>query len=573
MTPPAVTAHHTERDTAKPSRPEHVTPKGRPAYWRQRVDVAPPGEPRRQQTVRAATRRELETRVAAVLAGRDRGELVARERHTVAAIVASFTAAKARDFDPTSALALANEFRPLLGRLGTRRAQQVTRDDIEALVGWCLAQGAVAKHDAAWERRAALANAALGAGPGGAKVAVLARGLDQRRAYQDLRALEQLGLVRRLPGKGWWAPAITAPVSAAGLAPAAGRLAPVTVANMLLSWRHAFARAVEDGKIARNPCAGVTVKVSRPVRQHWARDQLAAFIEAISGHRHEAIWRLFLLGLRRGEGAGLMWGDFGPGAPYGTVTISRELVRDRSAPAGWRIKPPKSPLSGRPLPLPDERTAGLLAARRRAEAAERLAAGPASICQLGGRPHSILQGDRRFACFDALVSAPERDGGQVPTLGTASCPAGRAVGAAFTEDGTRPTGEGAESQPQCRARRSAVTCGAPDRTGKPDIPASSAVRKRSLMILSSSSSTRRRAASLSATAPSCSATAASRSARCQRTCRCSVSIASIHPSFTTSTARVTSRAIALSRSISHAVRTTAAASCSETARGADASLA
>ena len=47
------------------------------------------------------------------------------------------------------------------------------------------------------------------------------------------------------------------------------------------------------------------------------------------------------------------------------------------------------------------------------------------------------------ACFDALVSAPERDGGQVPTLGTASCPGGRAVGAAFTQDGTRATGEGA----------------------------------------------------------------------------------------------------------------------------------
>ena len=45
----------------------------------------------------------------------------------------------------------------------------------------------------------------------------------------------------------------------------------------------------------------------------------------------------------------------------------------------------------------------------------------------------------------ALVSAPERDGGQVPTLGTASCPGGRAVGAAFTQDGTRATGKGAGS--------------------------------------------------------------------------------------------------------------------------------
>ena len=277
------------------------------------MDVAPPGEPRRQQTIKAPTRRELETRVAAVLAGRDRGELVARERHTVAQVVASFTAVKARDFDAESARALANEFRPLLARLGTRRAQQVTRDDIEALVGWCLAAGAAVKHDAAWERRAALANAALRAGPGGAKVAVLAAGLDSpARAYQDLRALEAAGLVRRLPGKGWWAPATDAPVSAAGLAPAAGRLAPVTVAGMLLSWSNAFKRAVEDGKIARNPCAGVHVKVPSTPPRCWDACQLAAFTEAIGGHRHEAILWLLLLGLRRGEGAGLMWGDFGP---------------------------------------------------------------------------------------------------------------------------------------------------------------------------------------------------------------------------------------------------------------------
>jgi len=49
------------------------------------------------------------------------------------------------------------------------------------------------------------------------------------------------------------------------------------------------------------------------------------------------------------------------------------------------------------------------------------------------------------ACFDALVSAPERDGGQVPDAGHGKLPRGRAVRAAFTQDGTRPTGEGAGS--------------------------------------------------------------------------------------------------------------------------------
>ena len=99
----------------------------------------------------------------------------------------------------------------------------------------------------------------------------------------------------------------------------------------------------------------------------WDAGQLAAFTEAIGGHRHEAILWLFLLGLRRGEGAGLMWGDFGPaapGAPHGTVTISRELVRDRSAPAGWRVKPPKSELGHRLLPLPPKVAALLPPAAR-----------------------------------------------------------------------------------------------------------------------------------------------------------------------------------------------------------------
>ena len=293
-----------------PSRPEHVTPKGH-AYWRQRVDVAPPGEPRRQQTIKAPTRRELETRVAAVLAGRDRGELVARERHTVAQVVASFTAVKARDFDAESARALANEFRPLLARLGTRRAQQVTRDDIEALVGWCLAAGAAVKHDAAWERRAALANAALRAGPGGAKVAVLAAELDSpARAYQTCAPW------RRPPGpqaarQGLVSPGHRRP-GQRGRARAGGRrLAPVTVAGMLLSWSNAFKRAVET---ARSPAT--RARRARQGAQHPAEVldacQLAAFTEAIGGHRHEAILWLLLLGLRRGEGAGLMWGDFGP---------------------------------------------------------------------------------------------------------------------------------------------------------------------------------------------------------------------------------------------------------------------
>ena len=93
------------------------------------------------------------------------------------------------------------------------------------------------------------------------------------------------------------------------MAPQAGRLAPVTVANMLLSWHNAFARAVEDRKIAFNPCAGVHVKVPRTPPRCWDAGELAAFTEAIGGHRHEAVLWLLLLGLRRGDGAGLMWGD------------------------------------------------------------------------------------------------------------------------------------------------------------------------------------------------------------------------------------------------------------------------
>ena len=61
------------------------------------------------------------------------------------------------------------------------------------------------------------------------------------------------------------------------------------------------------------------------------------------------------------------------------------------------------------------------------------------------------------------------------------------------------------------------------------------------MILSSSCSTRRRAASRSAPALSRAATAASRSARCRRTCRPSLSITSAYPSSMAATAQVTAR--------------------------------
>ncbi len=101
----------------------------------------------------------------------------------------------------------------------------------------------------------------------------------------------------------------------------------------------ALSDAVRDGVIGRNPATNVPLpKAVRADLQVWHREQVAAFLVVAADDRLFAAWLLALLcGLRRGELAGLRWGDVDLRAR--TVGITSQRTTD----AEWRVitKEPK----------------------------------------------------------------------------------------------------------------------------------------------------------------------------------------------------------------------------------------
>jgi integrase len=72
----------------------------------------------------------------------------------------------------------------------------------------------------------------------------------------------------------------------------------------------ALNKAVLHGHLSRNPAQHVTPRVERRQIEPLTPAQARAFLEAVSGHRLEALYRVALgLGLRRGEILALRWSD------------------------------------------------------------------------------------------------------------------------------------------------------------------------------------------------------------------------------------------------------------------------
>ena len=98
----------------------------------------------------------------------------------------------------------------------------------------------------------------------------------------------------------------------------------------------------------------------------WTEEQVAVFLDHVSGDRYEAAWRLSLCGLRRSEVLGLVWG---------AVDLSSETVNIRQSRTARKGKTlgdtstivdlPKRPRSIRTIPLPVGVVASLRALRRR----------------------------------------------------------------------------------------------------------------------------------------------------------------------------------------------------------------
>lgn len=118
----------------------------------------------------------------------------------------------------------------------------------------------------------------------------------------------------------------------------------------------ALTGAERDGLIGANPCG--RVRLPRGERHEpavWSGAQAARFLAITASDDLAALWRLALvLGMRRGELAGLRWRDVDLGAATLTIRSTRVVVGDRVMEG-----PPKSARSRRVLPL-DARTVEIL---------------------------------------------------------------------------------------------------------------------------------------------------------------------------------------------------------------------
>jgi integrase len=140
--------------------------------------------------------------------------------------------------------------------------------------------------------------------------------------------------------------------------------------------RAALAEAVEVGDLRRSPAARVPMPktVAKPDRARvadaWTEAELTRFLESINGHRWASPIRVSALyGLRRSELLGLHWSAVD--IKKATLRIETALVEVHGRPV-WSEG--KNTRSRRTIPIDDD-TVKALAAHRRFQREERLAAG------------------------------------------------------------------------------------------------------------------------------------------------------------------------------------------------------
>lgn len=157
---------------------------------------------------------------------------------------------------------------------------------------------------------------------------------------------------------------------------AGGKYARRSIQIFRMVLRAVLADAVESGDIRRSPAAraGMPRQVSKPGLQRqagsWTEEELQRFLASIAGHRWAGPTRLCVLyGLRRSELLGLRWSAVD--LKKGTVRIERALIEVHGRPE-WSDG--KNARSRRTVPI-DPSTAKALAAHRKFQAEERLAAG------------------------------------------------------------------------------------------------------------------------------------------------------------------------------------------------------
>jgi integrase len=168
-----------------------------------------------------------------------------------------------------------------------------------------------------------------------------------------------------------------------------GGLSAKTVANTAGVLSVALGDAVRLKLLRHNPAADARLpRREQREMSAWTADEASAFLLAVADDRLYPLWRLVLAsGLRRGELCGLRWRDVDLSG--GTVEVVQARVVADEVVTGA----PKTKAGARILTV-DEVTVAALAAWRRRQAAERLAAGPAwvdhglvFVDELGEPPH------------------------------------------------------------------------------------------------------------------------------------------------------------------------------------------
>lgn len=117
-----------------------------------------------------------------------------------------------------------------------------------------------------------------------------------------------------------------------------------TIKDTFSVLRSALEQAVELQYISHNPMKGVKLpSVSRTARKIYPmrEDQIAEYIKAIQGHRHEELFLLALFtGMREGELLGLQWENVD--LFNGTITVRQQLVRNKDKGGGYSIETTKN---------------------------------------------------------------------------------------------------------------------------------------------------------------------------------------------------------------------------------------
>jgi integrase len=146
-----------------------------------------------------------------------------------------------------------------------------------------------------------------------------------------------------------------------------------TVQAVHMTVRKALGDAARWGLVARNVAALASPpKPRRAEMRSWTAAELRAFLEHVAADRLAALWMLAAsTGMRRGELLGLRWVDV-------DLERARVAVRQTLVLAGRQVvtSEPKTARGRRSVAL-DPRTVAELRAWRAAQAAERLAWGPA----------------------------------------------------------------------------------------------------------------------------------------------------------------------------------------------------